>query len=275
MSRKIDLCLHAGGYKVTEADVKKVETPQASDTWHPIPHHLLIDEVYESVLDSGYRIVHDVHALANNGLRYFGMIQVEREDAKGDSDSTLVVGLRNSHDKRFPAALAVGNGVFVCDNLCFSGEIRLGRKHTKNIVRDLPGVVRKAVGKLGAARHSQEVRMAHYKQHEFSRLEAHDLVIQALDARVIPSSRIVKVLEQWRDPNHPEFAKDGNTAWRLYNAFTEVMKQTAVMSLPQTSIKLHGILDTATGLAALTSAEAKREAEEVKALGATAAVDVA
>jgi hypothetical protein len=29
--------------------------------------------------------------------------------------------------------------VFVCDNLAFSGEIKIARKHTRFIVRDLPG----------------------------------------------------------------------------------------------------------------------------------------
>jgi hypothetical protein len=28
-----------------------------------------------------------------------------------------VIGLRNSHDKSFPAAIAMGSSVFCCDNL--------------------------------------------------------------------------------------------------------------------------------------------------------------
>lgn len=259
---KFDLCLHAGGLRVTESALKSVQTPEPSGTWHPIPHHALVDEVYESVLNSGYRIVNNVHALANNGARYFGMLQVERED-EDQADTCMIVGLRNSHDKRFPAALVVGNGVFVCDNLAFSGEIRIGRRHTKYIMRDLPAVVTTAVGKLGDARHAQDTRIAHYRQHELTDRETHDLLIRSLDSRVIASSRIPKVLEQWREPNHPEFAKDGKTAWRLYNAFTEVLKSTTVTALPAATLRLHGLLDQVVGLAgASTEAAALKAASD-------------
>lgn len=258
---KFDLCLHAGGLRVTEADVKAAVTPEATASWQPIPHIALVDEVYESLLNSGYNIVHDVHALANNGARYFGMVQVERENAK-QGDSTLIVGLRNSHDKRFPAALVIGNGVFVCDNLAFSGEIRLARKHTRYILRDLPKVVTTAVGKLGEARNAQLARESWYRQHELADKEVNDLLIRALDAQVIASSKIPKVLTQWREPNHPEFAQDGSTMWRLYNAFTEVLKQTRVTSLPAATMRLHGLLDQSVGLAGASIEAAQDEQDE-------------
>ena len=53
-------------------------------------------------------------------------------------DYCWVLGLRNSHDKTFPAGIVAGASVFVCDNLSFSGEIKFARKHTRFIVRDLP-----------------------------------------------------------------------------------------------------------------------------------------
>ena len=61
-------------------------------------------------------------------------------------DYGLVIGLRNSHDKSFPASIALGSGVFVCDNLAFSAEVTIARRHTRFIERDLPRVVHTAVG---------------------------------------------------------------------------------------------------------------------------------
>jgi hypothetical protein len=52
-----------------------------------------------------------------------------------------VVGIRNSHDKAFAAGIIAGAQVLVCDNLCFSGEILLARKHTGHIHYDLPVMV--------------------------------------------------------------------------------------------------------------------------------------
>jgi hypothetical protein len=40
----------------------------------------------------------------------------------------------------------------VCDNLSFSGEVRLARKHTSRIEADLPALVNRAVGQLGELR---------------------------------------------------------------------------------------------------------------------------
>jgi hypothetical protein len=39
-------------------------------------------------------------------------------------DFGLVAGVRNSHDKSFPASLVLGASMFVCDNLSFSGEVK-------------------------------------------------------------------------------------------------------------------------------------------------------
>ena len=44
------------------------------------------------------------------------------------------------------AGLAVGAAVFVCDNLSFSGEVRLARKHTAHFERDLPQLVGRTIG---------------------------------------------------------------------------------------------------------------------------------
>src|SRR5262249_28606027 len=161
------------------------------------------------------------HGLTRDGARYFGLLQVANGEDGGDHG--LVIGLRNSHDKSFPAGLVVGAAVFVCDNLSFSGEIRLARKHTVFVERDLPQLVDRAVGGLGDLRRSQEQRFRAYKASEFADGQAHDLIIQALDARVVPVTKVPDVLREWREPRHPEF-RQGKTVWRFFNSFTEVLK---------------------------------------------------
>jgi hypothetical protein len=59
------------------------------------------------------------------------------------------VGLRNSHDRGYPAGLVAGTGVFICENLSFCGEVEIGRKHTRFAVRDLNHLTARAVGQLG------------------------------------------------------------------------------------------------------------------------------
>lgn len=246
MSRA-NLMLHAGANKVEREQLELVETPQRTASWVPIPHHTLLNGIQDTLQHAGLTVVSEAHGLTKDGARYFGLLQVVNGHA--DSDFGLVVGLRNSHDKMFPAGLVVGASVFVCDNLSFSGEIKLARKHTAHVERDLPMLIERAVGKLGDMRHTQETRFLGYKQHELTDSHAHDLIIAALDAQVMPVTRIPDVLQEWRNPRHSEFAANGKTAWRLFQAMTEVLKGN-IDALPRRTQALHGLLDVACGLIA-------------------------
>lgn len=235
------LCLHAGGTTVDTEALGLIPTPPATPTWHPIPHRALLDVVRENVTMSGLHIVAEHHGLAREGARYFGMLQVR--NGVEDDGYGLVLGLRNSHDMSYPAGLVVGSGVFVCDNLAFSGEIKLARKHTSHIMKDLPRLVQTAFGRLTDYRQLQGRRIAAYRETEISTLEAHDLIVRAIDGKILPVTRVPAVLSEWRTPRHAEF-REGDTAWRLFNAFTECLKGIEPNTLARRTMALHGLLDT-------------------------------
>jgi Domain of unknown function (DUF932) len=238
------LILHTGAHTVERSALARVVTPKATETWFPIPHHNLLTQVEAKLATSGLTVVEQAHGLTRDGLRYFGLLQVK--NGSQQTDFGLVVGVRNSHDMSFPAGLVIGSHCVVCDNLAFSGEIRIMRKHTKFINRDLPQLVEIAVGQLTEHRLKQETRFLTYKETELSNAEAHDLVIQSLDAQVVPVTKVPALLDEWRQPRHPEFAKE-LTAWRLFNAFSEILKGHLEL-LPRRTQALHGIMDAHCGL---------------------------
>jgi hypothetical protein len=243
--RKLNLCLHTGGHQASFDDVRAVRTPNATDSWCPIPHHEYVESVLETLRQSQLTVVDSVHALWEDGNRYFGSFQLQNGHAH--DDYALVVGLRNSHDKSFPAGLACGSGVFVCDNLAFSGEVKLSRRHTAHIRRDLPKLIMAAVGRLGTLRANQERRIEVYKQREISDAEVHDLLVRSLDCQALLPTRLPAVVKEWREPAHEEFQP--RTAWSLFNAFTEVSKRKVSMErLAEQTIPLHGLLDQVCGL---------------------------
>jgi hypothetical protein len=241
----LNFMIHTGGYHVERQQLNVTETPLPTKTWTPIPHWQLVDEVEKSLQGSGFNIVQQAHALARNDSRYFGMFEIA--NGKNSDEYSTVVGLRNSHDKSFPAGLVIGSGVFVCDNLCFSGEIKFGRRHTSNIVRDLTGLVDAAVGRINNLRVTQDQRLDAYKQAELSIPEADHLLIELLRARVVTATKIPKILKEYNEPSHPEFIKDGETVWRFFNAVTEHLKG-GLADLPRVGQALHGIMDGAAGL---------------------------
>ena len=244
----LNLTLHCGGQSVDRSEVVHCRTPAASKTWQPIPHDRLLDLVEDSLERTGLRVINQAHAVGKDGDRYFGLLEVQNGQQPGDYG--LVVGLRNSHDQTFPAGLVVGSGVFVCDNLSFSGEVVLSRRHTRFIQRDLPQLVNRAVGQLGSLRIQQDQRIEAYKNTQLERRDAHHLLVEAMRMRVLPATRLPMAVGEYEEPSHEEFKEAGSTAWRLFNAVTESIKGRSLDTLPKRTQALHGLLDSACGLAA-------------------------
>ena len=242
------LLLHCGGEVVERDTLFGIQTPPSTETWFPLPHRQLVLEVESQLVDAGFKLLGQTHAISHDGNRYFGIIEVCQFGAQPRKGHGWVVGLRNSHDKTFPAGLVAGTKVFVCDNTAFSGLIQIRRKHTRFAVRDLRQLTARAVGQLGTQLVKLDQRIEAYRDLCINDSRAHDLVIKATDCRAITTSQIPTVLAHWRNPEHEEFRP--RTAWSLFNAFTEAFKEIN----PHTAIvrgdALYGLFD---GTVALVS----------------------
>jgi hypothetical protein len=208
-------------------------------SYQPIAHEALVHRTKGFLETNGFTIQDEVHSLARNDNHYFGLFSVDHPNRKA-SDRGCVVGLRNSHDKTFPAGLCAGDAPFVCDNLIFTNTIKLARRHTRNILQDLDFTINRALGKLFGFWNGQDNRINAYKDFDLSNSHANDLVIRACKAGALPKSKIMDVVNQWESSDHPEFW-DRNVN-SLYNAFTEVYKGNLV-ALPNRSDALHSVLD--------------------------------
>jgi hypothetical protein len=224
--------------------VENIPTPGATHTWTPIPHSQLIQQVEKTLSANRLTVGTFAHSLSHDGNRYFGLMEVT--NGENEEDYCWVLGLRNSHDKRFPAGFVAGASVFVCDNLSFSGEIKITRKHTRFICRDLPQLVEAGIGRLMDKWHDQHTRFDAYKGKRINDTAAHDIIIRSTDVGVCSNRMIPDVLHQWREPKHEEFKQ--RNVWRLFNAFTETLKDGSLAELPRRTEALHGLLDSHVGL---------------------------
>ena len=162
----------------------------------------------------------------------------------------LVAGWRNSYDKSLIAGFVVGSQVFVCDNLAFSGEVQIGRKHTTHILRDLPFLVEDAVRGTKHMAEQQVVRYDRYRQARMKDSIANHTVIQMLRQGVITTQKVEKVVSEYYEPSHEEHLTNGQrTNWTLFNATTEALKGSGLNNLPARTIKLHALMDQATDYA--------------------------
>ena len=214
-------------------------TGELAVSHQPISHDELIVRTRDSLTQKGFTIQDEVHSLARGDQHYFGLFAVDHPNRVA-TDRGCVVGVRNSHDKTFPAGLCAGDAPFVCDNLIFTNTIKLARRHTRNILNDLDFMIGRALGKLFGFWHGQDNRINAYKDFDLSNSQVNDLVIRACKAGALPKSKIIDVVNQWESSDHVEF-KDRNMN-SLYNAFTEIYKGNLV-ALPNRSDALHSVLD--------------------------------
>lgn len=224
--------------KIDAEALVKSPTPKGTETHTPIPHHKLVNMTRQALWRAGLKITEEEHALARGGLRYFGGFALKGTGAKG-RDRKIVLGLRNAHDKSFAASVAVGNQMMVCENLCFSSDIKLARRHTTNILSDLPRVLSSAVARVTSHWQDMGTRIDAYKDTEVE--SASDLIVQLVDAKAFPARDIYKAVEEFRNPRHEEFK--GGSLWTLYNSITENLKGSDLTKLSDRTMRMQSIFD--------------------------------
>ena len=280
---KINLRICGSESTIVDLDqVQAVNTPQVeyrkernkdgslSVSYQPISHNLLIDKTRKHLDDGGFSVVDECHNLARGGKRYFGLFEVTHP-TRENSERGTIIGLRNAHDKCFPAGLCAGDAPFVCDNLIFTNNVKLARRHTRHILAELDQVIARTLGKLFTFWGGQDQRIESYKDFDLTNPQVNDLVIRAYKAGAISKTKVVDVVNQWEKSDHPAFWDRNMNS--LYNAFTEVYKGNLV-ALPQRSDALHSVLDAEVGFD-LSAFEATEEAELVEAVAVEPANELA
>jgi hypothetical protein len=214
------LVLHRGGWAASKADVASVRVPEETDSYVPVPYARFLDEVELHVPRFGLTITEERFALARDGDQMFGVLTCTNGVAH--TDYGLAIGLRNSYDRSLSVGLVAGSNVFCCDNLAFSGEVSMQRKHTTNVFRDLPDLIYRMLSQVSSMQSRIHTEIAAMKERALVPESADHLMVEAVRRNVLPASQLPKVIDAWEKPKHEEFAP--RTAWSLFNAFTEVQK---------------------------------------------------
>lgn len=259
------LMLHCGADAITRQELNNVLPGPALGRFHnPQPYAEFVDMVSDSLADNGLHIKQEQYGVLGDGSRMFGLMSVATNPGGTDFDKLLegeyvpgtkgyetVVGLRGSYDQSLPRGLALGSRVFVCDNLCFSGEITLKTKQTTNLMSRLPGLISSAVSALPALANLQDARYEHYKSSEMKPRWGDAAITELVRRGSINPSHVGKVIAEWDTPSHEEHSAQGWSAWRFHNAVTEAIKppegRPAVLAAQARTIKLTRFLDEATG----------------------------
>lgn len=239
------LMLHAGGREVTLEELAAVPVPEPTSRWYPIGHATVIETVTRQLEIVGLTIERTSYGLSKDDGRMFATFDLGMEIVPG---VTLAAGVRNSIDKSFPLGFCAGNRVCVCDNLAFSAELMVRRKHTRFGHDRFKADITDTVGRLAAFRAAEVERIVRMQGLTLTDTEAESFMLRAYEHDFIQARYMQKLIEAWREPAFEgELAE--RTAWSLFNCFTLVMADRQVVN-PQAyaaaTMKLQALLSTPT-----------------------------
>src|SRR5262249_29433711 len=158
------------------------------------------------------------------------------------------VGVRTSGARSLPLAFCAGSRTFVCDNLAFSAEIVVARKHTRHGAARFHEAVAQAIRALHQYRDAEVARIRRLQHTELSADAADALLLRAYERQVLPAPLLPRVIREWRQPSFAEFQP--RTLWALFNAFTTVLgglQRTNPQRFAALTIRLHHLLGGAKG----------------------------
>lgn len=238
---------------VTRAQLLTLPTPDATATFKPVPHFELIDMLDRVLNRSGMHIEKESFAIRRDGSMLFGVMQLAYGETE---DGIAALGLRTANNKTMSLQICAGLTVFVCDNMCFRGDmIALKRKHTSglNLKEELDSAIIRFQDHFGRLTGEIEV----LKERSLADVEAKALIHDVFARGLMPVRFLPDVSKEYFEPQLHAF--EPRNAWSLHNAVTTVAKampMTTRLPAIQAVGKLFGMSNTAPAALAIAHGEA-------------------
>jgi hypothetical protein len=210
---------HCGARLVTKGDLELIPAPPPTDTWFPIRHIEVLESVEEMIQEASFCIKACHFSVSKQNKRFFGVLDLMSDLADGVS---LSVGIRNSNDKTFPIGFCIGNRTFVCDNLAFSSEVVISKRHTRNSENRFREGMASAVGQLSSYQRLEAKRIELLQKKPLSETQAESLILRAWEKKLIGTRKLRPLLDEWRNPTFEDF--EPRTAWSMLSAYTYIAK---------------------------------------------------
>jgi hypothetical protein len=199
---------------VTINDLKAVPVPKDTDSYKALPHDLLIEKLSDLCANRGADIK---FGLSKRGNQMFGTVSL---DGSSNGNYSYHIGFRNSYDKTLALGLVAGVRVFVCSNLCFSGDVKYVKKHTHNL--DIDDAIDHIYKSLPYEMNSLMVKLESLKNNELSPLEVRGRVVELAENNIVPFSHIRHILNDIQEGSL--FPNDRLNEYGVVMAATHKMK---------------------------------------------------
>jgi|SRR5579863_4831832 len=232
---------HKGAHIVEPAELALIKAPPPTETWFPIAHSNVLESVRNALIGAGYQIQRQQLSVAHEGHRFFGTLDLT---TRINDEISLAVGIRNSTDKSFPIGWCCGQRVFVCDNLAFTSEIVIAKKHTRNGETRYLEALARAVATLSTYKETAASWIARLQDWQISPQETDSLILRSYEKGLIGPRLLPDLINEVRHPEHEQF-QGPMTGWKLWNCFTAVLRTMQEKQPSQAAlrtIRLQGLL---------------------------------
>lgn len=230
--------------------------PSETRSYQPFSNEEMVMMINKVAKIYGMKLSDEQLGMDLKGMRFFGVYIVEGFDFFGGRIK-LMIGFCNSYNKSMSGKVCIGGRVIVCSNDAFyaytdeeTGIVGLAsHEHRVNIHEGLYQRIQAAFDDIEVFRKRQEVFYGHLVKRTLTQEEAYHFIIKAAQKNVLNKTRILTVAKEydfqgrWPDTEeeyergrwHAEFRP--RTAFSLFNAFTETLKDRRLANPVQTNIQ--------------------------------------
>lgn len=224
-------------FNCTKEEIAAVPLPVQTRSYMPVGHRELRDELVSRFKAVGRDVMDEGYHMRKDGNILLGMVLLKPKNEK-EEKMPLTALLRNSYDKSWSAGVALGPSVTYCLNMCISGsDVTYLRKHTKNVWRDLGGILDQAIGSSEDRYLERMEEVERLEQLPVSEESGYEVLGRLAGMEILKPRMFSSAMREWKKPRFPVFEE--RNAWSLYNAVTWGIKAGSPVHVTSANPKAH------------------------------------
>lgn len=212
--------------KLTEQEIRSVQEPKFTKSWHPVSHGKVIDALEIAIGGMNLGIASKNYSLNKTGMNMFGTWRLEQEK----DGISWMIGFRNSMCKAFAIGICAGTNVIACSNMMFSGEFVEFRRHTSGVdLEELRILSEKAVSEIYNRLEALTDWHSNLKTYPLKEDEFKILSFNAMKKGVIAPSKFEEFLECHNEENK----LNGQLLYSFHGACTRLVREHSLFNIAE------------------------------------------
>lgn len=220
-------------------DIIKIPLPIKTDTYIPVSHGNIIDEVKENLDKKNLIITNEFYNADNNGKQLIGYFDIKAND----NEMGMRLAFRNSYDKSMSVAFVAGSCVWICSNGMISGEVQYLRKHTGSVVTELKDKIQSSINEVEKVFVLNQQAALKMKDISVDKLLCAELCgLMYIEHDLIKSEQLNILKKELKEPSF-DYNSD-NSLWQFYNNVTCSLKESHRTNYIKQHIDFHKFIES-------------------------------